>query len=75
MKQQRNHKVHHFNENFRNELPITSDSQIANYGDPITRNRSRGLQQNQLGGQGTQLNVEIMVYANRGNVKNKNIHI
>ena len=35
--------VYNKTKNFRNELPITSDSQIANYGDPITRNRSRGL--------------------------------
>ena len=35
--------VYNKTKNFRNELTITSDSQIANYGDPITRNRSRGL--------------------------------
>ena len=35
--------VYNKTKNFRNELTITSDSQIANYGDPITRNRSRRL--------------------------------
>ena len=71
MKQQRNHEAHHLNENFKNELKIPSDSQITNYDGPITRNWSRGLQQNQHGGEGNQCNMQIESYANRENVKAK----
>mgnify|MGYP006872728966 CR=1 FL=1 len=68
MEQRKNHKVHHLNESFRNELTIPSYSQIANYGDPITRNRSRHLFNkikikikipNQLGGEKNQHNKQM----------------
>ena len=56
MKKHTNHEVHHLNENSKNELTFPSDSQIVNYGDPITRDQSRRLQQNQFHGKGNQYN-------------------
>ena len=57
MKKHTNHEVHNLNENSQNELTFSSDSHIVKYSDPITRDQSKRLQQNQSHGKGNQYNM------------------